>query len=72
MSEEVIRPKMIEKWKKILLEAENVASEVLQTEEANELTQEELYLLLDWSGDIEWLSALEFIVEQKKMEGSNA
>lgn len=46
----------VEKWKKICMSADNVASEVLDCDEArNELTREEIHYILEWSGDNEFV-----------------
>lgn len=46
----------VEKWKEICLNAENVASEVLNCDEARaELTPGEMRYILEWSGDDEYV-----------------
>lgn len=46
----------VEKWKEICINAENVASEVLNCDEARaELTSGEMRYILEWSGDDEYV-----------------
>lgn len=49
-----MRDELLKKWKEIILNAENVASEVLRDPEADELTIQEKLWLLEWSGDDEY------------------
>lgn len=53
----IVEETTVEKWKRICLEAENVASEVLASEEAkNELSAEEMREILQYTGDDEFVN----------------
>ncbi len=49
-----IRKEMIDKWKKIYLEEDIVMTELLNDDEAKELTHHEKMELLEWCGDEEY------------------
>ena len=53
----IVEETTVEKWKRICLEADNVASEVLASEDAkNELSAEEMREILKYTGDDEFVN----------------